>query len=88
MDRPKRDKIKLLEEAVALEKAGATWTQAHTAAICNYSESFIRRSDCPKHYEIGAGPRGKGILVYLPAEVREWKERRRIPIEQRHARAG
>lgn len=71
---------------MALERAGSTWTQAHAAAVAGYSPSFLRKSDCPKHYELGLGPHGKPMLVYLPAEVRDWKVARRIPIDERVTR--
>jgi hypothetical protein len=70
--------IQLLEEAVALENAGGTWTQKHASAVAGYSVAFLRNSDCPKHYEEGDGPKGKKRLVYFPGEVREWKRKRLI----------
>lgn len=70
--RARRDKITLIREAVALEEAGCNWTQAHVAALCNRSVSYIRNSDCPKSYEEGHGPKGKALLVYEPPKVRTW----------------
>lgn len=66
----------ILREAVALEKARGTWLQKHAAAVTGYSVSFLRNSDCPKHYEEGNGPKGRDRLVYLPEEVRAWKASR------------
>lgn len=73
--KPKRttDTIRLLNEALALEAAGGTWTQAHVAAVAGYSVASIRVSDCPKHYEQTPTSVTKPRLVYLPAEVRAWK---------------
>lgn len=70
------DTIQLLNEAVALEHAGGTWSQLHAAAVTGYSASFLRASDCPKRFEEGNGPKGRDRVVYIPAEVREWKARR------------
>lgn len=72
------DTIRLLDEAAALERAGSTWTQKHAAAITGWGVSFLRTSDCPKHFEEGNGPKGKPRVVYVPAEVRAWKAARRI----------
>lgn len=66
----------VLAEAAALEQAGGFWQQKHAAAVTGYSVSFIRASDCPKLYEIGEGPKGRGRPVYIPAEVRAWKLQR------------
>jgi hypothetical protein len=72
------DTVRLLDEAVALERAGGTWSQKHAAAVAGYSVAFLRNSDCPKHYEEGEGPKGRQRLVYFPDEVREWKAGRRV----------
>lgn len=72
------DTIRLLDEAVALERAGGTWTQKHAAAITGYSVAFLRTSDCPKSFEEGNGPKGKPRVVYLPGDVRAWKASRRV----------
>lgn len=72
----KQNRIALLEEAVALEKAGAHWTLKHVCAITGYSDRFIRGSDCPRASEEGQGPTGKGRIVYQPAEVRDWQKKR------------
>lgn len=72
------DTVALLNEAVALEHAGGTWTQKHAAAVTGYSISFLRNSDCPKQSEEGNGPKGRPRVVYLPTEVREWKQSRLI----------
>ena len=37
-----------LQEAMLLEQMGGEWEVGHAAAFCTVSESFIRRSDCPK----------------------------------------
>jgi hypothetical protein len=74
--RPRKDKIVLIREAIALEDAGCNWTQAHVAALCNRSVSYIRNSDCPKSHEDGHGPKGKRLLVYQPAMVRAWMSAR------------
>lgn len=71
-----RELTDTLREAVALEQAGGTWQQKHAAAVTGYSVSFLRNSDCPKHLEEGNGPKGRPRLVYLPAEVRTWKQQR------------
>jgi hypothetical protein len=76
--RKPNDTIRLLEEAVALERAGGTWSQKHAAAVAGYSVAFLRNSDCPKHYEEGEGPKGRARLVYFPAEVRSWKSNRLV----------
>lgn len=68
-------RTQLVEEAVALERAGGTWAVKHAAAVTGYSPSHIRNSDCPKHTEPG-GPRsrkGRGKIVLIPKEVRDWK---------------
>jgi hypothetical protein len=67
-----RTRILLLREAVALEQAGARWSQKHAAVVAGYSPSFLRNSDCPKFLEDGEGPKGKPRVFYLPAEVRAW----------------
>jgi hypothetical protein len=72
------DTVRLLNEAVALEAAGGTWSQKHAAAVAGYSVAFLRASDCPKEFEEGNGPKGRPRVVYLPAKVREWKAARRI----------
>lgn len=71
-----RDLTEILREAIALEQAGAPWQQRHAAAVTGYSVSFLRNSDCPKYHEEGNGPKGRRILVYIPAEVRAWKASR------------
>jgi hypothetical protein len=68
----------VIEEAIALEKAGGTWRQKHAAAITGYSQTYVRNSDCPKHFEKGNGPKGKHIVIYEPSEVRQWKARQRV----------
>jgi hypothetical protein len=80
MAKPKKlnDTIRLLDEAVALERAGATWTQKHAAAVTGYSVAFLRTSDCPKSFEEGNGPKGKPRVVYVPVDVRAWKAARRL----------
>lgn len=68
-------RVALIEEAIALEKAGSTWEVKHVAAVVGRSPSFIRNSDCPKHTE-PAGPRakkGRPKVVFTPSEVRAWK---------------
>jgi hypothetical protein len=70
------DRIALLEEATALEKAGSTWTLQHVVAITGWSDRFLRASDCPRAHEEGHGAKGKARVVYLPAEVRAWMQRR------------
>lgn len=72
------DTVRLLDEAVALERAGGTWSQRHAAAVTGYSVAFLRRSDCPKDYEEGDGPKGKPRTVYVPQKVRAWKDARRL----------
>lgn len=72
----RNDTIRLLDEAVALERAGGTWKQPHAAAVTGYGVSFLRTSDCPKHSEEGHGPKGRPVVVYVPAEVRAWKAAR------------
>ena len=87
LDRPRgADLVRLLEEAIALERANAHWTQRHAAAVTGYSETFLRRSNCPKHYEMLEGAKGKAKIVYIPAEVRSWKASRILPIEARVTR--
>jgi hypothetical protein len=70
------DRIALLEEAVALEKAGGAWTLQHVAALTGYSDRFLRASDLPKAHEEGHGATGKARIVYIPADVREWMRKR------------
>ena len=70
--------IALLDEAVALERAGGTWKQKHAAAVTGYSVAFLRTSDCPKQLEEGNGPKGRPMVVYDPTAVRAWKSARRI----------
>lgn len=84
----KLDKTKLLIEAKALDEIGAEWTQAHAAAFCNISTSFLRRSSCPKHFKVGHGPKGKMQVVYLPHEVRVWNAARRVSCHDRFGRAS
>lgn len=72
------DTVRLLNEAVALEQAGGTWTQKHAAAVTGYSVAYLRSSDCPKAFEEGNGPKGRPRVVYDPAMVREWKASRRM----------
>lgn len=74
------DTIRLLDEAVALERAGSTWTQLHAAAVIGYSVAYLRRSSCPKHHEDTGGPKGKGRVVYIPSEVRAFKESLRMKV--------
>jgi hypothetical protein len=70
------ERIALLEEAVVLEKAGSLWTQAHAAAVAGESPRTLRSSDCPKSHVEGQGPKGKPRLVYVPADVRQWMQKR------------
>lgn len=72
------EKVAIIEEALALEKAGANWETKHVAALVNRSRAYIRYSDCPKHTE-PPGPRsrkGRGKPTYVPAEVRDWMKAR------------
>lgn len=73
--KPKRstDTIRLIQEALALEAAGGTWTQPHAAAVTGYSVASIRASECPKHHEQSPTAVTKPRVVYFPAEVRAWK---------------
>lgn len=71
-----QSRIELLEEAVAIEKAGGYWQQKHAAAVTGNSPRTLRSSDCPKSYEDGQGEKGKARVVYVPADVREWMRRR------------
>lgn len=73
-----RDTVTLLNEAMALEKVGGTWTQKHAAAFTGYSVAYLRISDCPKEFEEGNGPLGKHRVVYIPEAVRTWKYSRRV----------
>lgn len=77
------DIVATLKEAVALEEAGGTWNQSHAAAVAGYSVAYLRNSDCPKHFEEGNGPKGKARVVYIPAEVRQWKRSLLISTEQK-----
>lgn len=70
--------IRLLDEAVALERAGGTWSQQHAAVITGYSPAYLRRSTCPKDYEEQEGPKGKFRVVYDPPKVRAWKAAIRV----------
>lgn len=66
----------LLNEAIALEAVGSAWEIRHAEAVTGYSESYLRNSSCPKHYEESEG-RGTGKrrrVVFVPAEVRGWKQ--------------
>lgn len=80
--------VRLLDEAVALERADATWTQKHAAAVAGCSATYLRRSDCPKHYTDGQGPTNKPMLVYVPSEVRAWKAARLKSMADRYQRAS
>lgn len=70
------ERVELLEEAVWIERAGGVWLQRHVSAVTGYSVRYVRASDCPKRFEEGNGPTGKPRVVYVPAEVREWMQRR------------
>ena len=63
----------VIDEALAIERAGGTWTFAHAAAVTGYSVSALRHSDCPRKHE--RTPKGitKDRVVFIPAEVRAWK---------------
>lgn len=78
MTRPRKptDTIRLLDEAVALERAGGTWTPKHAGAVTGYTPDYLRISSCPKHHEEGNGRTGRARVVYFPAEVRAWKASR------------
>jgi hypothetical protein len=72
----RKSRIDLLREAKALEELGAEWLPAHAAAFCVVSESFLRRSGCPKLIKRGGGRTEKPMITYLPADVRRWNAAR------------
>lgn len=72
----KGSRVDLLQEAKALEELGAEWLPAHAAAFCVVSESFLRRSACPKLIKRGAGRTDKPMITYLPTDVRRWNAAR------------
>lgn len=74
----KRSRVELLQEAKALEEMGGEWLPAHAAAFCNVSESFLRRSSCPKLKKAGAGVTQNHLIAYLPADVRQWNASRTV----------
>jgi hypothetical protein len=81
-------RVKLMAEARAIEEAGAEWRVAHAAAVTGYSESFLRRSDCPRLYDVSGGSTTKASVWYDPAEVRAWKAKRLSRPEERRGRGA
>ena len=77
------DRVAAMTEARAIEETGGQWRLRHVAAITGYSESFLRRSDCPRFYDISGGSTTKAAIWYEPAEVREWKAARLSRAEAR-----
>lgn len=70
-----RDRVRLLQEAAALESAAGNWTYAHVEALTGYSETTIRGSDCPRHERDTPGStKGRIQVIFKPAEVRAWYE--------------
>ncbi len=66
-----------LEEARLLEMMGGEWEVGHAAAFCLVSESFIMRGECPKIEKSGIRDvKGKSMIRFSPAAVREWNARR------------
>jgi hypothetical protein len=80
------DRVKLIAEARAIEEAGGQWRVRHAAAVTGYSHSFLRRSDCPRLYDVSGGSTTKATVWYHPAEVRAWKAGRLSRPEERHGR--
>lgn len=71
-----RDRVRLLQEAAALEAAGGNWTYQHVEAFTGYSEVTLRGSDCPRHErETPGSTKGHVRVLFKPAEVREWYDR-------------
>jgi hypothetical protein len=75
------ERVALLEEAAAIERAGGDWRLRHAAVVAGYSESFLRRSDCPRHYDIDTK-----TPFLKPSEVREWKANRLVTAAERFGR--
>lgn len=63
----------IIDEALALERAGMTWSFAHVAAITGYSVNYIRHSDCPREHERTIEGVKRDRTVFMPAAVRLWK---------------
>lgn len=74
--RPTRADV--LADALAVERAGGTWSIEHVAAFTGLGVSVLHRSDCPRDHErslTGVRPR----LVFVPAKVRAWKASLMLP---------
>jgi hypothetical protein len=82
------ERVSLMAEARAIEEADGQWRVRHAAAVRGYSESFLRRSDCPRLYDVSGGSTTKGAVWYDPAEVRAWKAKRLLRPEERHGRGA
>ena len=82
------ERVKLMAEARAIEEAGGQWRVRHASAVTGYSDSFLRRSDCPRLYDVSGGSTTKATVWYDPAEVRAWKAGRLSRPEQRHGKGA
>jgi hypothetical protein len=74
-----REKTRLLwlQEAAALEALGGEWETGHAAAFCGLSGGALLRSGCPRGRRCGdRSVKGRGRLVFRPAEVRQWSKQR------------
>lgn len=75
------ERVALLEEAAAIERVGGDWRLRHAAVVTGYSESFIRRSDCPRYYDMDTK-----TPFLKPAEVKTWKAARLVSAAERFGR--
>jgi hypothetical protein len=82
------ERVKLMVEARAIEQAGGQWRVRHASAVTGYSESFLRRSNCPRLYDVSGGSTAKATVWYDPADVRACKARRLSRPDQRHERGA
>ena len=58
------------------------WLQSEAATFLRVSESYLRRSSCPKHPIPSNRPGGRAMIRYVPDEVREWALRRQQRIRR------
>jgi hypothetical protein len=73
----KKSRAEWLQEALLLEQLGSEWEVGHVAAFCTASESFIYRSGCPRIEKEGVrGVKGKAMIRFEPAKVRQWNATR------------
>lgn len=58
------------------------WTQQDAAAHLRVSVRYLRASTCPKVLLPGNGRSRRQLVRYDPAQVRQWAESRRQPLQR------